>query len=502
MKRIISLILCFTFLFSLTITAFAINPPPGEKVEKPKSYNSVNEINTTLDIIDETISSSKKDENAVLINGGELSMGNTTIRRTSNETGNASQSSFYGVGAAVLATKGIAYINNTRITTNAEGGAGVFSYKDGVIYIADSTINTKLDASGAIHVAGDGKLYAWNLTASTAGASSAAIRSDKGGGTMIVNGGTYTTSGIGSPAIYSTANIFVNKATLTAKNSEGICIEGKNSVNLYGCNLTSNMREDDQNNGLSWTVILYQSNSGDAKAGTTSFTMKDGSIDSQNGGLFYTTNTTSNIYLENVDITQERGDWVLRATTNYNVRGWGKAGANGANCTFTGVNQVLVGDVVWDSFSNLDFRLLNGSSWTGAFLDDEEPIGENPGKGMANITISKDSTWVVTADATITNLTSAGNIVDSDGELVTIKDKDENILVEGTSPLTLTVSNYSTEVPEIDITIQDWENIKIDKPAGLTEAKKSVNYYLFYIIAGIAVIIIISCGAIIFFKKK
>ncbi len=56
-------------------------------------------------------------------------------------------------------------------------------------------ISTTQDTSGGIHAAGGGKVYAWNLDVTTAGGSSAAIRSDRGGGTMVVDGGTYTTSG-------------------------------------------------------------------------------------------------------------------------------------------------------------------------------------------------------------------------------------------------------------------------------------------------------------------
>ena len=43
--------------------------------------------------------------------------------------------------------------------------------------------------------------YCWN--------SSAAIRSDRWGGTVNVNGGTYKTTGQGSPSIYSTTDITV-----------------------------------------------------------------------------------------------------------------------------------------------------------------------------------------------------------------------------------------------------------------------------------------------------
>ena len=146
----------------------------------------------------------------------------------------------------------------------------MFAYDDGVVYVADTEIATKQGTSGGIHAAGGGTLYAWDVTAETDGGSSAAIRSDRGGGTMVVDGGTYTSNGDGSPAIYSTADIAVNNAKLTAGNSEAICIEGLNSIRLFDSDLTGNMPDQSQND-CTWNVILYQSMSGDSEEGNSIF---------------------------------------------------------------------------------------------------------------------------------------------------------------------------------------------------------------------------------------
>lgn len=114
-------------------------------------------------------------------------------------------------------------------------------YGDGVAMVSDTTISTTQDTSGGIHVAGGGTLYAKNLTVTTKGESSAAIRSDRGSGTMVVDGGTYVSSGVGSPAVYVTADITIHEAALAATGSEALCLEGLNSVRLYDCDLTGNM---------------------------------------------------------------------------------------------------------------------------------------------------------------------------------------------------------------------------------------------------------------------
>lgn len=218
--------------------------PGGQSSSGVSSYDSVKSITSDTTLSDTSVSSTGKDENAIHVSGGaKANLNNVTATRNSSNSTGGDNSSFYGVGAAILTTEGTTTINGGKITTDAAGGAGVFSYGTGVTYVSNTTISTKQDTSGGIHVAGGGTLYAWALNVATNGQSAAAIRSDRGGGKMVVNGGTYTSNGVGSPAIYSTADIAVNKATLTANSSEAICIEGLNSIHLYDTALTGNKNQ-------------------------------------------------------------------------------------------------------------------------------------------------------------------------------------------------------------------------------------------------------------------
>lgn len=372
---------------SVTITTLsAMGGGMGGGQSAPSSYEAVNTYSEDTSISNESISSTGTDENAILVtNQANVSLDNVTIDRTSSDSTGGDSSSFYGVGAAVLATDGTVNISNSTITTNASGGAGIFAYGDGVANVSDTTINTTQDTSGGIHVAGGGTLHATNLTVETNGGSAAAIRSDRGGGTMTVNGGSYTSNGSGSPAVYCTADIDIQNATLTATGSEAVCIEVLNSLKLTDCDLTGDMPENEQND-CTWTVILYQSMSGDSEVGNSTFSMTGGSLTSKNGGLFYTTNTESTFYLSDVDITySDSNDFFLKCTGNSNARGWGQSGANGADCIFTADNQDMTGDVIWDSISDLDFDMVNGSTLIGAFVQDESNAG-NGGNGYANLT--------------------------------------------------------------------------------------------------------------------
>ncbi len=429
------------------------------------SYTAVNEYTEDTTVSGETLESTGTDENAALISSGaSVTLDNDTITRTSDSSTGGDNSSFYGVGAAVLATDGTAYVKDGSVTTDAAGGAGLFAYGDGTVYVSGTTVKTTQDTSGGVHVAGGGTLYGWNLDVETNGESSAAIRSDRGGGTMVIDGGNYVSNGVGSPAIYSTADIAVSNASLTANGSEAVCIEGLNSIHLYDCDLTGNMSDLDQNDNT-WTVILYQSMSGDSEVGNSTFQMDGGSLTSENGGVFYTTNTESTITLSNVDINyNDDNEFFLQCTGNTNQRGWGQSGANGADCHFTGISQDMQGNVIWDSISDLDFYLTEGSSLTGAVVDDETYAGEG-GDGYCNVYVSSDSTWTVTGDSTVSSLENEGTIVDSEGKTVTIQGTDGTVYVQGDSEYTITTGSYSDSVDLSGATsIQDQSAYTVEKP--------------------------------------
>ena len=215
---------------------------------------------------------------------------------------------------------------------------------------------------------GGGITNATNLTIETAGTSSAAIRSDRGGGTVNVDGGTYKTTGKGSPSIYSTADITVKNAKLLATASEGIVIEGKNKVTLENVEL-----EDTNNtlNGQSTTyknIFLYQSMSGDAAEGIATFTANDSKITTNKGDSFYVTNTKAVINLKNnTIINNDSSGNFLRIQKD----SWGNSGSNCGDVTLTINNQKAIGNIVVDSISTLDMEIKNNSYFEGIINGDK-----------------------------------------------------------------------------------------------------------------------------------
>lgn len=243
---------------------------------------------------------------------------------------------------------------------------------------------------------GGGIMNAENLTITTAGTSSAAIRSDRGGGSVTVDKGTYKTTGKGSPAIYSTASITVKNATLIATASEGAIIEGKNSITLENVNLTDT---NNSLNGQSTTyknVFLYQSLSGDAATGKAVFTAKNSTITTNKGDSFYVTNTTAEINLENNTIVNND------STGNFlriQKDSWGNSGSNGGTVTLNMANQKGTGNIVVDSISKLTMNLTSGSSFSGAINSDNT--------GEVELTLDSSSEVNLTGDTYIKSLTNA-----------------------------------------------------------------------------------------------
>ena len=377
--------------------------------------SSANTISEDGVYSNETYTSTGDDENALRIDGAAVTLEGITVDKSAGATSNTENGDFYGVNAALLATNGATVtITNATVTSSAQNGNGVFSYGSGTtVNISDSTITTTADNSGGLQTTGGGATNAENLTVETSGNSSAAIRSDRGGGTVKVTGGVYTSGGYNSPAVYSTADITVKNAVLTANRSEALVIEGKNSIVLENCTVSGNMSDtqgasSDEN---VHNVMIYQSMSGDADVGTSVFSMTGGSLTAKNGDMFYITNTHCILTLSGVTLRNEDADGaLLRVVGNSASHGWGSAGSNGAQAEFTANAQTLEGDIIVDSISTLELTLTGGSSLTGTVNIVENAQGGAAVGSNAVVTIDSGCTWTLTGDCVISSLVNSGTI--------------------------------------------------------------------------------------------
>jgi hypothetical protein len=449
MKKILSILLVLMMLFSAT--AFAENgpggtppgdPPSGEMGAPPDGapgrtppdgapgdgggfgggtppggstssfeYTAAVEITEAVEQADQTYASETVDESALIVNTTDaVTITNPTVTKTGDSNG-GDNCNFYGLNASLLVMSGsTTTITGGTVTSDADGANGVFSYGgngasngaggDGTtVIISDTTITTTGNGSGGIMTTGGGVTYANNLTVTTFGGSSAPIRTDRGGGTVVVDGGTYTSNGLGSPAIYSTADITVKNATLVSNLSEGVCIEGMNSITLENCDMTANNTSMNGNATFLDTIMIYQSMSGDADSGTSSFTMTGGSLTSLSGHMFHVTNTHAVITLSGVTLNNEGSDVLLSVCDD----GW-----HGASNTAELVAdaQTLSGTILVGDNSTLTLTMQNGSSFEGTFsgeITNAKGGTVSTEIGTVNVVLDSTSTWTLTADTYITS---------------------------------------------------------------------------------------------------
>jgi hypothetical protein len=369
----------------------------------------------------ETITDDTDGGHAIAVSGEEKTYESVDVTKTGDDDGD--EADFYGTNAAVYAEEGATLtLKDITVTTDGAHANAVFSYGEGTtVNISDSTIDTSNNCSGGIMVTGGGLLNATNLDIHTKGNSSAAIRSDRGGGTQVVSGGTYVTDGTGSPVVYSTADVTVSDASMESTASQGVVVEGKNSVTLVNCDLVaSNTTKNSDKSDWYQAVMIYQSMSGDASEGEAHFAARGGAITNGNGDVFFVNNTVATIDLEDVAITNDdqTGNFLRAAAA-----GWGNEGSNGGQVTVNAVKQRIAGTSLVDEVSHLNLILSDGSTLAGAINPDGRA-------GDVYVELADGCTWELTADSHITALTCGTDAIALNGYVLYVGD---DAYAEGTA---------------------------------------------------------------------
>lgn len=462
-----------------------IGDAPGGGENTNVSYSGATTISADEEITGKTYSSTKGAENALLISGGKVVLDGVLVEKTGDDSGDSSD--FYGTNAAILAYNDAdVTITSSRVRTDGGHANAVFAYGGAVIDISDSTINTSSNNSGGIMVTGGGTINASNLDVSTEGNSAAPIRSDRGGGTITVENGSYLSQGVGSPAIYSTANITVKRASLTSQVSEGVVIEGKNSVTLENTTLEATNNKLNGQSETYKTIFIYQSMSGDASEGTGTFTAEGSLITSNNGDVFFVTNTDALINLSgNKFVQNDENGAFLRASTS----AWGNAGRNGGQVTLNATDQEIIGDVAVDSISSLTMQMEH-SYFKGSFIGD----------GNVSLTVSEDSIVVLTADSYITELN------DSDSSYENIYSNGYKLYVGGAEVAVNTEAAPESflEFDESNLVGEEVEVIAETTTSVPTNSSSGFPTWGYFVIGGgiIALIIAIVVVCVMARKKK
>ena len=474
------------------------NPPDGKGGPNTQSYDYTGTLSGKLTADgeevssdNETINTTTADENAALVeNGGTLKITNGKLQKSGDDT-NSDNCNFYGINSILLAVgeKSTAYISNSALASDSEGSNGIFATDGASVYSEKNSITTSKGNSRGLDATYGGTIIADDMTIQTAGDHSASLATDRGGGNISVTNSTLNTSGSGSPLIYSTGAIELSGVTGTSEGSQIAGMEGLNHIKIYDSELSSTITDKTASDPVANGVIIYQSTSGDADTSTgerAQFQAVDSTLHSkiESGAMFYVTNTSADILLSGTTLDFDSTKAKLLQIEGNDANNWGRAGANGADVSFTGLGETLTGDISVDSISSLDLYLLSGTRYTGQILSTANAGSQNAGgdaaqggeqtakgaegqssdqpadqsadadstadTGAATITVNldHDSTWVVTGDTTVfaLNAEDGAQIVDEDGKTVTII-ADGTTVVKGDSDLTITVTgSYSQSV--------------------------------------------------------
>ena len=363
-------------------------------------YSSYSCTSINENLSGKTLSSTTSDQSVVYITQSGINIINSNLNKASGDSSNTENSEFYGVNAAVLVNGGGLTMTDGTITTAAKGANAICATNNGKVTISGTTItSTGSGSARGLHATYGGKIEANKVNISTKGGSCATLATDRGEGTVTCTECTLSTAGAGSPLIYSTGDITISKTTGTATGAQAVVIEGKNTATIkessnLKCNAMPNRKTVDQ-----CGVMLYQSMSGDAASGTSTFNCDKSTIEIQysssvysSAPMFFITNTQAKINLEECTFKYGSGVFLKAAGTSE----WGSSGSNGGVVTLTLTNQDIEGDIIVDSISSLTINLV-GSSIKGK-------INEANTAAKLAINLDSDSKITLTGNSYYTSI--------------------------------------------------------------------------------------------------
>ncbi len=427
------------------------------------SYSGVLDADgKTVSAENDTAEAANSDQNTALAqNGGTLTLTGMTLNK-SGDSSNADNTNFYGTNSVSLTVgkQSTTTLDEVKINASSAGSNAIFATDSGTVLARKVTINTSADNSRGLDATYGGTIVAGEVEATTKGNHCATVATDRGGGNISLVDAKLTTSGSGSPLLYSTGDIEVSDVTGTASGSQIAGMEGLNTILINNSTLESSVSGKTASDPVANGVIIYQSTSGDAETATgetATFQANNSTLKSAitSGSMFYFTNTKASVVLSNTTLDFDSDAAALITAAGNDSNSWGQAGSNGATVTFTGRNQELKGNVSVDTISSVTLNLFDSSTWTGVaeIVDNMSGSSGSAGSGSLSATpmsvnVDGSSTWVVTGDVEVSklNVAKGGKVVDTQGRTVSIK-SGSNTVVEGTSDITVTVSGtYGTTV--------------------------------------------------------
>ncbi len=384
-----------TILMSLSISSVAqTRASSSSKTPAGAAYSLSN--GSTVTKTNEALSTTTSDYNVVQVTKGTLQMTNCTVTKEGDYSSSYSgdDTSFYGTNSAVYASGSSAFITMSggTVTTNAKGANAIFATDGATITVSDVTINNSKSVSRGLHCTGGGIINATNVNVTTNSETSSTIATDRGGGTVTVNGGTITAKGSKSSVIYSTGTISVDGITGLSEKGPMATVEGGNSVIIANSDMTSNADARG--------ILLHQSNSGDAEGTKPVCMVTNSTLTTTNSSapLCFVTNVTGTLNLTDVTLNVASGKLM---SVEYYKRGENSTGHLVLNTTQS--SWTYTGDVDADNVNSVAVTVGNHVNWNGAVDTDNNAQS-------SSVTVESGGVWNLTANTSVTTLVNNGTI--------------------------------------------------------------------------------------------
>jgi hypothetical protein len=380
-------------------------PGPSPSGENGYNYTDYKATSTNENLKEgEQIISNNSDESAAYVTENGITFVKADLIKESGNSSNIENSEFYGVNAAILVQGGGLTINGGTITTKATGGNALCVTNDGKATLTKTVIKSIAESSArGLHATYGGEIIGTQLTISSTGGSCATLATDRGEGIVKCTNCELKTEGKGSPLIYSTGEITISETEGTATYSQMVVVEGKNTATVKDLsNLKCHGNGNREGNPDKCGIMLYQSMSGDAEDGISTFNCENSIMEIlsesevyDSAPMFFITNTKADINLANCSFTY--GSEIF--LTGKGTSEWGESGNNGGEITLTLTNQEITGDLVIDKISTLELKMVN-STFTGK-------INNGKTASKMSITLDSNSKIILTGDSYYTSLTNS-----------------------------------------------------------------------------------------------
>ncbi|MBR4748113.1 MAG: Ig domain-containing protein, partial [Abditibacteriota bacterium] len=370
MKTYTKIILTVCAVFALCLAAYAV------------TWNGATTIFSSQTRSDETYTSTKADQNSLLIStSGKVTINNATVTKTGDSL-HSDNCRYYGVNAGVMCKsgdeKGETYFNGGNIQADAEGGDGLVCYYASA-YLKDSVISSPKSRGVVAAEKGFVTLNNTRVYCDSLLPYGGAVCAEYWGNASISGGKAW---GSACPAIYSEWYVFAENADLYSMDDPAVVVAETGNADIHDCTV----RTGQESENPPFAVLFTNENS----TGVSSFTMTGGEIDSID--KFSVQNSSPYIFLKEVTMSGYPGTF-LEVYAGEDENG----GAIGGNVTLDMLAQSAEGDVNVNSLASLKLNMDQGSSFRGC-INNAGPEGD------VAVTVTGGSVWTLTGDSYISTI--------------------------------------------------------------------------------------------------